>query len=382
MVSTHLSDQHRNAFSNTPKLAFIYMIDPPGLLSMAIPLLLSVRHHHPNARIIPYCPKGRLAAVPEKIRRIHDEYDAPITELTRDLEFAIRGKDRPYRHGNKLLAAAEARDTERCIFLDTDTYLARAMDDPRLFQDGKVAVVPESVASFAGRQFHIWDATYGIFGMETPKERVRMIRTKAEQPPYFNAGFVSFPEITPSGKRFGEVWLETALTIDYSDAIDHELKRPWLDQASMPIAIFRSGCNYEEMERWFNYPLDTPSFLPDPEVRLYHYHSLERLEKTGHYSEIDAYVTASGYWRSAENFLVPMKTRRQRQGKIWSDLFKVANERRALSKRIKAAESKTEQRELKAEMKRMKAIDVEMRAAKAAILEEHFYEDGWMNKIP
>lgn len=369
-----------NGFSNTPDLSFIYMVDPPRLLSMAIPLLLSIRQHHPNAKIVPYCPKGSLPSVPEKIRRIHEEYDAPIKELTRDLDFAIRGKDRPYKHGNKLLAVAEVRETKRCIFLDTDTYLARALDDPRLFIAGKVAVVPESVASFTGRRLHIWDAAYGIFGMTTPEKRVKMVRTKAEQPPYFNAGFVSFPEITPTGKRFGEVWLETALAIDDSDEIDHDLKRPWLDQASMPIAIYRSGCDYEEMESWFNYPLDNPSFLPNEEVRLYHYHSLERLKKTGHYSEIDSLVRASGYWSSAESFLRPLETCLSKQGRIWSDLFKGADQRRALAKRIAAAETKAEQQELKREMKRMKAVDAEMREQKAAILEEHFYDDSWMTK--
>lgn len=377
-MSSSYQPTRRNAFSDSPGLAFIYMIDPPGLLSISIPLLLSIRRHHPHAKVIPYCPKGRLDAVPEQIRRIHEEYDAPITELTRDLEFAQRGKDRPYRHGNKLLAAAEFRETERCIFLDTDTYLARPMDDPRLFLPGKVAAVPESVASYAGSRMQVWDKTYAIFGMETPKERVKMLRTNKQQPPYFNAGFVSFPEVAPNGSRFGEVWLDTALTIDFDETTDHDLKRPWLDQAAMPIAIFRSGCSYEAMEHWFNYPLDTPSFLPTPEVRLYHYHSLGRLEATKHFGEIEDLVMSSGYFRSLDHFLGPLKTAKGKQGKLWSQLFKGANERRRIAKQIKALDSKAEQRPLKDEMKRLKRIDAEMREQKTSILEEHFYDQDWM----
>lgn len=361
---------------NSDRLAFIYVIDPPGLLSIASPLLLSIRKHHPNARIFPYCPMGRRHEIPEQILRFHDDHDAPILEMTRPPEFAKHGK--PYRHGNKLIAAAEHRDTEFCIFLDTDTYLARPMDDPRLFQPGMVAVVPESTASYASNEMAVWDKTYAIFGMETPPERVKMLRTKKEQPPYFNAGFVAFPEVTPNGSRFGKMWLDTALTIDFDETTDHDLKRPWLDQAAMPIAIFRSGCGYEVMEQWFNYPLDTPSFLPDPKVRLYHYHSLARLEATEHLGEIEDLVVGSGYFQSLDHFFGPLRTAKGKQGKIWSQLFKGANERRRLARQIKAIEAKHEQRPLKNELKRLKQIDAEMREQKAAILEEHFYDDDWM----
>ena len=368
----------RSCLESQGRIAFIYVVDPPGLLSMAVPLLLSLRHHHPRAKIFPYCPKGKLSEVPLLIRRIHESYNAPIVELSRDLEFVVGDKGKPYRHGNKMLAAAEIRDTDFGVFLDTDTYLAQALDDPRLFQEDKVAVVPESVAGYAGRNWSIWDETYGIFGMTTPAERVEMIRTKVTHPPYFNAGFMSFPEVTPSGRRFGELWLETALAIDHSDAVENIHKRPWLDQAAMPVAIYRSGCSFEEMEIWFNYPLDTPSFLPNEKVRLYHYHSMERLDSTGHIKEIDSYLRASGLWESAEEFFLPLRTCHERRNEFLKQAFHYANERRALAKVIKATEEKTSRRTLKKEMRRLKDLDISLRQSRKAILEEHFY-GKWTN---
>lgn len=377
---TDTQDRPTSDIIDTGAVALIYVIDPPNLLTPSIPLLLSIRRHHPNATVIPYCPKGKLEQIPERIRQFHIENNAPIQELTRELEFARRNNSKPYYHGHKILAAAEKRDTKFCIWLDTDTYLAQRLDDARLFQGNKIAAVPESVAGYAGRFMEVWDKTYAVFGLETPPERMKMVRTTNVQPPYFNAGFIAFPEVTERGERFGELWLDTAMIIDFDETLDHERKRPWLDQASLPVAIFRGGCGFEQMEPEFNYPIDVPDWLPHDGVKLYHYHGIERLEATKHFSEMEDLVVSSGYFRSLEHHLHPMVQRRKEQAVYWKRIALIADERREYAEKMRQCENKAEQRPFKQEIQKRKVEDKELRAKKDAILEHHFYDETWLVK--
>lgn len=363
---------------DTGNVAFIYVIDPPNLLTPSIPLLLSLRRHHPNATVIPYCPKGKLHEIPERIRTFHSENGAPIQELTRELEFARRNNSKPYYHGNKILAAAERRDTDYCVWLDTDTYLAQPLNDARLYQPNRIAAVPESIAGYAGRFIEVWDKTYAVFGLETPKERMKMVRTTNEQPPYFNAGFIAFPEVTERGERFGELWLDTAMIIDYDETLDHARKRPWLDQASLPVAILRGGCTYVQMESEFNYPIDTPDWFAHDGVKLYHYHGIERLEATSHLGEMEELVVSSGYFKSLEHHLFPMTQRRADQAVFWAQIATLADERRELAEKIRACETKAEHRPFKQEIQKRKVLDADLRQQKDAIFEHQYYDDDWL----
>lgn len=363
---------------DTGDVALIYVIDPPNLLTPSIPLLLSIRRHHPGATVIPYCPKGRLSEVPDRIRQFHIDQGAPIRELTRELEFARRNNSKPYYHGHKILAAAERRTTSFCIWLDTDTYLAQRLDDARLFQKNIIAAVPESIAGYAGRFIEVWDKTYAVFGLDTPKERMKMVRTTNIQPPYFNAGFIAFPEVTERGERFGELWLDTAMIIDFDETLDHARKRPWLDQASLPVAIFRGGCGFEQMEPEFNYPIDTPDMPPHDGVKLYHYHGIERLQATDHLGEMEDLVVSSGYFRSLAHHLHPMNMRRSEQAVFWKRIAFIADERRALAEQIRQCETRAEHRPFKQEIQKRKVEDVELRAKKDAIFEHQFYDETWL----
>lgn len=143
--------------------------------------------------------------MPDRVHHLHEEMGPLIREVTRALDFNLSRYDKPYLHGHKILAAAERRDTNHCILLDTETYLAQPFDNARLYQPDAVGVVPESVAGFARRFLSVWDATYAVFGLTTPTERVQMLRNGVKHRRYFNAGFAAFPEVTPSGARFGEL---------------------------------------------------------------------------------------------------------------------------------------------------------------------------------
>ena len=361
------------------RCAIIYVIDPPHLVSQAIPLLLSLRKSYPSATIIPYVPKGKLELLPDRVKQFHEQMDVVPRELSRELGFNRKRYNKPYKHGHKILAAAEKRDTQFCIFLDTDTYLAKQFDDVRLCQSDAVAAVPESVAGFARRFIEVWDATYAIFGLETPKERVRMQRTDREHPPYFNAGFIAFPEVTPSGDRFGELWYETAMTLDFDDTVDNENKRPWLDQASLPVAILRGGLRYEVLENDFNYPIDQ-HFLPKPSVRLYHYHGLERLRAAEHTREIENLLVDDGRFRSLEHYEAPLEQLRSAIKPIGQKIGQMANERRALKGLAKGDETSEtmSQGEARKAIQALQAEERELRSKVDALDEAQFYDKDWL----
>lgn len=359
------------------RCAIIYFMDPPHLISPAAPLLISLRKHHPGAIIIPYVPKGRLKDIPDRVRKFHEANNAPIRELTRELAFNRKRYNKPYLHGHKILAVAEHRDTEFCIFLDTDTYIARPLDADRLLQADAVSVVPESVAGFARRFVEVWDATYGIFGLKTPKDRVKMLRTDREHPPYFNAGMVAFPEIAPSGDRFGELWLDTAMTLDFDDAVDNEAKRPWLDQASLPVAIARSGARFEELPREYNYPVDGKDFPAHDGVRLYHYHGIERLEEANHTEELEALLTESGWFKSLEHYLEPLVKKREDSSVYWKQIGDEAEYRRQIKKKLNEAE-RSEEAGLKKLIQKSKVRESGLREQCALIVEDAYYDDAWL----
>lgn len=371
--------KHSDELITSGECAIIYMIDPPHLVSQSIPLLLSLRKAYPTARIIPYMPMGTSGSLPSRVAEFHARLDATPRELTRELNFNRKRYNKPYKHGHKILAAAEKREGAYCIFVDTDTYLAKPFDDPRLCQPDAVAVVPESVAGFSGRFIEVWDATYAVFGLKTPEERVKMQRTGQERPPYFNAGFIAFPEVTPSGDRFGELWYDTAMTFDYEDTVDHERKRPWLDQATLPVASLRGGLRHEVMENDFNYPVDA-EFLPKPSVRLYHYHGLERLRAAEHTSELESLLTKDGLFQSLDHYEAPLTKLRAAMRPLSQEVGKLAEERRGL-KAVSKGEEVSEtmsQREAKQAIQAIQKKERAVREELSTMHEAQFYDDDWL----
>lgn len=361
------------------RATLFYMIDPPNLVTPAIPLLLSIRRFHPKAKVIAYVPQGKMGMISDRLRAFHADHDAQMVELSQPLAFNRRRYNKAYVHGHKLLAVAETRDTDFGIFLDTDTYLAGPLDDPRLFQKDRIAAVPESVAGYAKRFIEIWDATYAVFGMTTPVERVNMLRSGREHPPYFNAGFVAFPEVLPDGQRFGELWLQTALTLDFDDTTNDEDKRPWLDQASLPVTVYRAGCRFEELPPLFNYPIDS-TFPPRPDVRLYHYHGVERLQEANHLGEMADLILHSGYFTSMDHYLSPMNARREAMIEISKKVAAEAQLRRDLKTVIAEGTEQQERVAAKQTSARSKQAEMKLRDEMAQIVEENFYDDDWLRR--
>jgi len=360
--------------------SFIYVIDPPNLITHAIPLLLSLRRHHPDTPIYPYAPLGKADQVPDRVKAIHAAMNAPIQTLSRELAFSMNRYQKPYHHGHKLLAVAENRPHAFCVFVDTDTLLRKPLNDPTLFQHDKIAAVPESVAGYAQRFMDVWEETYAIFDLPLPDERVKMLRTNRETAPYYNAGFVAFPETVPDGTRFGARWLETALTLDFDQRIDDERKRPWLDQASLPVAVYRSGCRFETLTPAFNYPIDGTMFPANDDAVLYHYHGFERLEAAESMHEIEDLLLASGRFASFEHFCTPLNMRRNAINAIMRQVAGLAELRRSLKPQIVALKGKgpsDASKSLNVQMLEARRKNHELRQSLTDVTEDNFYDETW-----
>lgn len=265
--------------SQSPSLTLFFVVEPPGYLYMACHLAASIRvHMPPEVRLIGYCPAPRW-----------DEMDAAAVEVLRRLNCEIRpieteGRfDPPYPHGNKILAALDPKDTDYAAFLDSDMLVIAPCGVEELVRPDAVGVVPSTSMRWSDQS--IWPRLYGAFGMEVPEERITMTRDQREEvAPYFNAGLLVIDERhrSPDGRRFAEVWMETAQRIDALE--DVENKRPYLDQMSMPIAMLRAGMQWALLDERYNYSIGgilRGKPLPEDRATILHYRKREVLKDAG-----------------------------------------------------------------------------------------------------
>ncbi len=224
----------------TPKLTVFFIVEPPEYQVMACYLAASLREQFGDTvALVGYCPAPRLG-------QVHADVRAALDRMRCDLRtFETEGRFSPaYPHGNKILATLEPRETEFSCFMDSDILCLRPNQADNLVQPGAVSLTPAASMSWASQA--IWPSLYGIFGMDVPQDRIRLMRQRKGKGrvPYFSSGLFSFPERhrTPEGKSFPEVWMDTAQTLDRHDEIPH--KRPYLDQISLPIAIQRAGLTW------------------------------------------------------------------------------------------------------------------------------------------
>ncbi len=184
----------------------------------------------------------------------------------------------PYPHGNKIVAACDTRGTTHSIFLDTDMACTRSLAEFMELAPDTVSAAPEGRPTWGGKNAR-WTRAYAHFDMTVPTERVRLLRgTKMEYVPYYNAGFIAFPEAAhPKDRlRFPEHWLDTALDFDKRCKIAN--KRPWLDQISLPLTIKRFGYKTRVLDELHNYSLShRGDYSKTPDAVILHYHRMRFL---------------------------------------------------------------------------------------------------------
>ena len=261
-----------------PLLTLTYIVDLPDYQHMACYLLASIRDHFPaDVRVIGYCPEHKMSEIDPGVIRAHELMGAEIRPMRTEGRW-----DPAYPHGNKILAAVEPRDSDYSAFIDSDVLFLRPNRVEALISPGKVSC--SVAASMRWGDQSVWDQIYKVFDMPVPTERFPLMRrSPGPVVPYFSSGLVVFPEGPVNGRRFADVWYETATEIDRKT--DLPARRPYLDQISLPLAIRRAGLDWNILPEEQHYilggilrgkPLPT-----DREIFTIHYRGLKILKELG-----------------------------------------------------------------------------------------------------
>ena len=245
-------------------LSVLFVADGERLEMQSWLLAVSLAMAHeggPVPRVVAYAAPARLPDVAPLTRELYDACGVELRPLPPPPEWRA-----PYPHGNTMVAASDARGTSRAIFLDTDMVCTGPLVAMASLPPDTIAAAPEGLPTWGGEGDR-WERAYAHFGLPMPEARVRLLRgRKKESPPYFNAGFVAFPE-----GDFAARWIETALDFDHNCSIAG--KRPWLDQISLPLTLARFGYRTEVLGEEWNHSLTRRRDMSGAEgARILHYH--------------------------------------------------------------------------------------------------------------
>ena len=274
-----------------PSLTLYFIIQPPEYLYMACHLAASIRTHlPPEVELIGYCPASQFDEMGEAPLEVLRRLRCKVERLETDGYF-----DPAYPHGNKIIATLAPKTTDYAAFLDSDMAFLRPCTIEELIAEGQIGMVPSTSMRWADQS--VWDDIYGVFGMPVPEERITMTRDQREDVvSYFNAGLLVIDERyrTADGRRFAEVWMETAQELDRHAHIPE--KRPYLDQMTMPVATLRAGMTWNILPERYNYSIGgilRGQELPqDADVTLLHYRNRNVLGEAGRKKDLDQMLNA------------------------------------------------------------------------------------------
>ncbi len=252
-----------------PTQSIIFVVDGPELETQSLILTASLaRHHRVGAEVslLAYVTEPTLATLDPATRAIYDLFGVQIVPLAKG------AWAEPYPHGNKILAAAMPRPSERTIFLDTDMLCQAPITTIAPETPDEIFVVPEFRRTW-GKNKNEWKAAYDFFDLPLPGERVILSDGKNSRSlPYFNAGFIGFSDLPLIGEdqTFGRLWLDTARKFDFE--CDVANKRPWLDQITLPLAMALRGLNCLVLPESYNFSIAKRDDLtPASTAQMIHY---------------------------------------------------------------------------------------------------------------
>jgi hypothetical protein len=283
-----------------PSIGLFFVADGLRLEKQSWLLAASLRAAHDGDARVRLFAYVSDAYRPELHDRTHALFETCGVEL-RHLP-APPNWNRPYPHGNKIVAACDDRGTTHSIFLDTDMACTRSLAEFMDLPPDTIAAAPEGRPTWGDKNAR-WTRAYAHFGLPVPPERVRLLRGgKVEYPPYFNAGFVAFPEAPhrDDGRRFAAHWLDTALDFDRHCKIAQ--KRPWLDQISLPLTVKRFGYKVRVLDELHNYSLShRGDYSTTPDAVILHYHRMR-------------FLAQAPQWPGLRDLLLDTVPRAQRDG--------------------------------------------------------------------
>lgn len=180
----------------------------------------------------------------------------------------------PYPAGNKILAAAAARDCDISVFLDTDMVLVDRVDFQAELGDALIASCVSDYAASAGSD-EDWAAYYAAFGMLPPKDRVQYNGgRKLVSFPYYNAGMIVFRERTDDGvpTGIGAEWLQIALK--FEDTVQREYLRANIDQFTLPILGYLREAPVKSLPQHMNFNIQAFGEGEGQRQSIVHYHRI------------------------------------------------------------------------------------------------------------
>lgn len=253
-------------------VSIFFILDGPKYQAQAILLAATLRYFNEDRfHLIAYVPKGGR----KQLERITHRTMQACNVDVRDIEIdSVDGRppfDGHYPHGNKILAAAQPRETSVSVFLDSDMVCCAPLDFAGLVQRGQMRAVVSDYAT-GWYSFKRWTKAYRHFGLDVPEQRVQFHRGRQlTSPPYYNAGMVGFREdVASDSQHLGKVWLETAHDFDWN--LDLKYEQTYLDQLSLPIAATRAGLEMPLTPVAYNYNIMRREFDPELDLKILHYH--------------------------------------------------------------------------------------------------------------
>lgn len=254
-------------------LTFVFVCQSGPLEAKAVLLAASVRRVSGDKyNLIAAVPQpesvfGTLSDVTLEALRSLDVKLEPITNLI-DIEYLI---------GNKFDCLNVSSQSGGIAFLDSDIVMLRDIEAEEVSEltASKLAAV---MASNTHCKPDEWREIYKIFDLECPPFNLKTIRSNESSPPYFNAGFI----YRSADTDFVSCWVDTAKTIDASEGVAQRLKRPYLDQVSLPVSAERSKIEIRSLDMKWNFPSWARKIDPSAVPVFYHYQraSVLRNEKT------------------------------------------------------------------------------------------------------
>ena len=265
----------------SPNLTVFFIVEPPEYQVMACYLAASLREQFGDTvALVGYCPALSLPSVHPEVIRVLAKLGCEVRPFATENRF-----EPPYPHGNKILATMQPRDTEFSCFMDSDILCLRPNAVENITSPGKVSLTPAAWMGWGDQD--MWGRIYDIVGLPLPQDRIRLMKQKKGNGklPYFSSGLFSFPEQhrTADGKSFPQVWYEVAQAVDA--APDIPLKRPYLDQMTLPLAIQKAGLGWNILPDTQHFILGGRSRgkpLPeDREIFTVHYRKWPVLKEAG-----------------------------------------------------------------------------------------------------
>lgn len=233
------------------RLTFFFIVEPPKYQMMACYLAASIRENFGDqVAMVGYCPAHRMGELDTGAVEVLGRMGCEVRPMQTEGRF-----DPPYPHGNKLLATLERRETEYSCFLDSDILFLRPNSVENLIHPGHVSLTPAASMGWAGQD--VWPGLYAAVGVDMPEARIRLMNQRGgkDRMPYFSSGLYCFAEAheNAEGKRFPEVWMDVAQTIDATEGVP--AKRPYLDQMTLPLAILKAGLRWHMLPKEQHYIL-------------------------------------------------------------------------------------------------------------------------------